>query len=251
MTFSKDFSPLEEGEEFEASPVYPTVFGITLTPAVSGLLIAILGLAGGVYLLLNLVIPAWQKYQELQASREQKQSLVEQKQVSLRQLEKAITDLAQAKQQNTQVLALFATEKTLNTLLLDLNQVIDSGNAKLQANDFRAKLKRFVPVNQSGEVIADGSLGPEVNGKLKRRVYNVELQGTFEQTQSIIRNIERLQSFLIIKDFQTALAPAAPDSKGKVASGPTTITTSFQMQALVPATPAEAAAATAANSPKK
>lgn len=120
MTISEEFISFEDNDE--VAPTYPAAFGVTFTPTVSGVLIAVLGLAGSVYLILNLIMPAWQKHQELVASQNQKQSLVEQKQASLRQREKIEAELAQAKQQQTEVLALFANERTLDTLLLDLNR---------------------------------------------------------------------------------------------------------------------------------
>lgn len=253
MTVTEDFISVEEGGEFEAAaPTYPTAFGITLTPAVSGVLIAVLGLGGALYLVLNMVMPAFAKYQELQASRNEKQGLIQQKQTGLIQTEQVKTQLAQAKQQKVEVLGLFANEKTLDTLLLDLNRVVESSNAQIQRNNVRAKLKRFVPVNQTAEAIADSSLGAAVNGKLKRRVVNIELEGTFEQTQSIIRNIERLQPLLIVRDYQSALAQASPNQQGKVVlGGPATIATSFQLQALMPIGSEEAAtAAPSANQPQ-
>lgn len=237
MTASEEYISLEDGQ-LEAAPNYPTVFGVTLTPAASGVAIAFLGLAGTVYLVFNLVMPAWQKYQELTASRDQKQALITQKQSVQAQTAKARAELVQAKQQQVDVLALFADERTLDTLLLDLNRVVEAGNAKLQRNAVRAKLKRFVPVNQYAESITDGSLGAEVNGKLKRRTVNVELEGTFEQTQSILRNIERLQPLLIIKDYQSTLAQVPTNAQGKaVRTGAAAITTSFQLQALMPDSP--------------
>lgn len=253
MTFTEDFIPVEEGEEFQAAaPTYPTAFGITLTPAVSGVLLAVLGLAGSAYLLLNLVMPAWENYQKLQADLAQKQAQVQQNQAVLKQIETVKTQLVQAKQQQADVLALFANEKTLDTLLLDLNRVVETSGNTTNQSETTAKLKRFVPANQSTEVVTDGSLGPEVNGKLKRRVVNIEFEGTFEQTQSILRNIERLQPLLIVKDYQSRTAQSPSDSKGKGLRGPITITTSFQLQALIPLSADEAVnAATAANQQKK
>ncbi len=247
MTVSEDFISDGDGDFEAVAPTYPTAFGVTFTPAISGVIIAALGLAGTLYLILNLVLPTFQKYQELQASRSEKQAQVTQKQVLVKQVEQVRTELAQTKQQQTEVLALFASERTLNTLLLDLNRVVESGNAKPGGNFTRARLKRYVPANQLAEVITDGSLGAAVNGKLKRRVINVEFEGTFEQTQAIIRNIERLQSLLLIKDYQSALVQATPNQQGRVGSGSATINTSFQIQALIPANSAEAVNATVAN----
>lgn len=254
MTVTEEFISVEEDQVFEAAPTYPTAFGITFTPQVSGILLGVLGLAGSLYLLLNQVMPAWQKHQELQASRDQKKALVEQKEANLIQNQKVKAELAQAKQQRSEVLTLFANEKTLDTLLLDVNRVIESANGRLQQNNARAKLKRFVPANQVAEVVTDGSLGAEINGKIKRRAINVEFEAPTEQTQSILRNIERLQPLLIVRDYQSALVPpVSPDSKGGVGRTPTTITTSFQLQALIPVSPAEAAqaASSAANQPQK
>ncbi len=243
MTVTEDFISVEESELEAAAPAYPTAFGVTFTPAISGILIAVLGLAGALYLILNQLMPAWQKNQELQASRDQKQSQVEQNEASLRQGQKVKTDLAQAKQQKAEILTLFANEKSLDTLLLDLNRLIESANAKLQRNDVRAKLKKFVPA-KSAEVITDGSLGPEVNGKLQRQVVNVEIEGPTAQTQAILRNIERLQSLLIVKDYQSTLVQAPTDQQTQVVrSSPATITTSFQLQALIPLSAEEAAKA--------
>ena len=251
MTVSEDFISDGEGDFEAAAPTYPTAFGVTFTPAISGVIIAVLGLAGTIYLILNLVLPTFQKYQELQASRSEKQTLVEQKKAVLQQTDQVRTELAQTKQQQTEVLALFASEQTLDTLLLDLNRVVESGNAK-PGGFIRARLKRYVPASPLAEVITDGSLGAAVNGKLKRRVINVELEGTFEQTQAIIRNIERLQSLLLIKDYQSTLAQATPNQQGRVSGGSGTINTAFQLQALIPADPAEAAnAAAVANPPPK
>ncbi len=247
MTFTEDFISVEESGELRApTPTYPTAFGVTFTPAIIGLIVAALGVAGSLYLLLCQLMPAWENYQKLQADLAQKQTQVQQKQAILKQIGKVNADLANAKQQQAEVLTLFANEKNLDTFLLDLNQLVDAANAKLSRSDSRAKLKRFVPVNQAAEVVSDGTLGPAVNGKLKRRVFNITLEGTFDQTESILRSIERLQPLLIVKDYQSTLATATPDSKGKVTRGPATINTSFQLQAIIPVTPEEAAQATAA-----
>lgn len=251
MTVTEDFLSVEEDQAFAAAPNYPTAFGVTFTPPVSGVLLAILGLAGSLYLILNLVLPTWQKNQELQATQDQKQALVQQKEATLRQNQKVKADLAQAKQGKAGVLTLFANEKTLDTLLLDVNRVIESTNARIQRRSVRAKLKKFVPANQTAEVITDGSLGPDINGKLKRRTINIEFEAPTEQTQSILRNLERLQPLLMIREYQSTLVPPA-ESTGKAVRRLATITTSFQLQALIPLSPEEAAAAASpAKQPQK
>ncbi len=64
-----------------------------------------------------------------------------------------------------------------------------------------------------------------------------------------MRNIERLQPLLIVKDYQATLAPVesrSPLDKTPVQVGPAAINTSFQLQVLMPLSPEEVAAAAAA-----
>ncbi len=255
MTLSDDLNFAEHGGEFDsATPAYPVVFGIAFTPKIIGILVGVIGLAGAGYIVLNLLMPAWESYQQQQAKSTELQGQIEQKKASIKQIGKVKDELAQAKQQKVQVLGLFANEKTLDTLLLDLNRLIESGSTPTSMNVVRAKLKRFVPVSQKPEPVTDGSLGILVNGKLQRSSINAEISGTYEQTQSIMRNIERLQPLLIVKDYQANLAPAearSPSDKTPVRVGPAAINTSFQLQVLMPLSPEEVAAAAAKNAPKK
>ncbi|WP_298915197.1 pilus assembly protein PilO [uncultured Nostoc sp.] len=258
MTLSDDLNFAEHGGEFDsATPAYPVVFGIAFTPKIIGILVGVIGLAGAAYILLNLLMPAWESYQQQQAKSLELQAQVAQKKANIKQIDKVKDELAQAKQQKVQVLGLFANEKTSDTLLLDMNRLVESGNTPTSINAVRAKLKKFVPVSQKPEPIIDGSLGLLVDGKLQRSSINAEITGTYEQTQSIIRNIERLQPLLIIKDYQATLAPAesrSPLDKTPVQVGPAAINTSFQLQILMPLSPEEIAAAAAAaakTAPKK
>ncbi|MBN4004638.1 pilus assembly protein PilO [Nostoc sp. LPT] len=254
MTLSDDLNFAEQGGEFDqATPASPVVFGIAFTPKIIGILVGVIGLAGAGYILLNLLMPAWESYQQQQAKSSELQAQIEQKKANIKQIDKVKDELAQAKQQKIQVLSLFANEKTLDTLLLDLNRLIESGNTATSINAVRAKLKKFVPISQKPEPITDGSLGLEVNGKLQRSIINAEITATYEQTQSIIRNIERLQPLLIVKDYQATLAPAetrSPLDKTPMQVGPAAINTSFQLQVLMPLSPEEIAAAAKA-APKK
>jgi type IV pilus assembly protein PilO len=253
MTLSEDFNFTEGGEMEAAAPAFPVIFGITFTPKLIGILVGVTGLAAAVYMVLNLVMPTWEAFQVQEAKRVDLQGQIQQKKASIKQIDKVKEELAQTKQQQAQVLSVFANEKTLDTLLLDVNRLVESGNGLIPANAVRAKLKKFAPANQKPEPINDGSLGAGVNGKLKRSSVSVEIIGTYEQTQAILRNVERLQPLLLVKDYQSALAPE-PTLSDKEArrTGSTPITTSFQLQALMPLNPEEvAAAAKAAQTPKK
>ena len=239
MTYAdQDFIP--DGQE--ESPSYPTAFGITFTPQVGGIVFAVLGLLGSVYLFLNVVQPAWEKYQNLEEEVKNKQIQVErQKEIQLK-IDQTKVKLEQAKQKNKQVLSLFANDKTLDTLLLDLNSFVKSRNGRLT---------NFQPQpGQDSEIVNDSSFGAAVNGKLKRKIYNVEIEGSFDQVQSILRSFERLQALLLIKDFKADVSepqalfvdkgrvvPVIVDKNRKVLpGGKPTIKASFKLVTLMPVT---------------
>ncbi|GAB1539535.1 hypothetical protein NUACC21_22020 [Scytonema sp. NUACC21] len=249
MTLSEDLN-IEQSREFNAAtPSYPVIFGISLTPKVSGIALGFVGIAAAVYMVMNMLMPTWDTFQQQQAKQTEIQTDIDQKKAAIKQIDKVKQEQLLAKQQQVQVLGLFANEKTLDTLLLDINRLVESGNSQVPANGTRAKLKKYVPASGKAEPIMDGSLGPLVNGKLKRTNITIDVFGTYEQTQSILRNIERLQPLLIVKDYQSALAPEETSTDKdkpirRIGSAP--IRTSFQLQALMPMSPEETAKAIAA-----
>jgi type IV pilus assembly protein PilO len=262
MTVSDDLNFGEQAGGDEGAPPYPVVFGIAFTPPIIGIVVASLGLLGAIYMLLNMVGPAWEAYQQQVEKRTSLENDITEKTRQSKQIEKVQEELAKSKQQQTQVLSLFANEKNLDTLLLDTNRLVESGNPSTAINSVRAQLKKFIPNGERPEIITDSSFGELVNNKLKRSSVNVEVVGTFEQTQSIIRNIERLQPLLIVKNFETRLDTTQlnqqRDSSGRptrLLTGPLPIITSFQLQALMPLTAeeskAEAAKAAAQAKAKK
>lgn len=251
MTFNDDLKFVQSTEIDISTPTSLVIFGISLTPKLISIILGSLGLAGAVYLLINFVIPAWETFQQQQTKQNQLQQVVDQKKTIIQQMETVKQEQAVSKQQQLQVLALFANEKTLDTLPLDLNRLVESSNTQIPPNAVRAKLRKYVPTGKA-EPITDSSLGSLVNGKLKRSSINIEIIGTYEQTQSILRNIERLQSLLIVKDYQSSLVPEGATQQDKTVMprvGPAPISTSFQLQALMPLSQEEVAAAAKAAQP--
>lgn len=263
MTAGGDFIP---GEAFDERPEYPVVFGLRLTPVVTGSLLAVLGLLGAGALLFYFVLPEWEAYQQLRSQVEQTEGELQQQAAIKQQINAAKQGLEDAKQQRDDVLTLFANEASLDTLLLDLNRQVDARNADLsrrreqrlaqcpaavQQNitEFegkvgpiatQARLKTFKPTADKSGVISDSSYGAQVNGKLKRQVANVELIGNYEQTSAILQSIERLQPLLVIRNLSSE---ADTKSKGFVplpgfpnCVPDTQITTKFRLEALLPLT---------------
>jgi type IV pilus assembly protein PilO len=237
MTVGGDFIPSGNGDDTE----FPKLFGLTLTPTVNGVLVALVGVVGAFFLWTNLVSPEVARNKELKADIANKESQRMNQAQFKQQMEDARVRLKDAEQLRADVLSLFATKKSVDTLLLDVNERVQSVNAGIQDPEKRATLSKFdLDATASGPVV-DSSLGAEVNNRLERRVYLVELKGTYPQTQSIIRNIERLQPLLVVSNFKADLDSSTQevmfDNQGRIAASgqpETRITTAFQLSALVP-----------------
>lgn len=243
-----------DGRDFEAEPNYPTVFGLKLTPTTNGVLLAIFGLLAAGYVAYTFVKPVFDESQQLSADIAAKEQQLLATEETQQQIQTARTELQEAKQLQADVLTLFATQESMDTLLLDLNERVQSANAGIGDPDRRATLARFARNDTASGVVNDGSFGAAVNGKLQRQVYDVQMEGSFAQTQSIIRSIERLQPLLVVRNFKSELDSSTQaivlDEQGRLAPAGqpvTRITTSYQLGALLPVnTPGAAPAAGAA-----
>lgn len=221
------YSPSEEEVEVQT---YPTVFGVTITPAVGGVLIAIGGLLLAVYTGTQLLVPAVQTYQERQAAVNAKEADLAQKTALLTQVDQIRAAYAVAEAQNNQVRALLPSQRTLDTLLLDLNRLIVQRDAQLL---------QFTPDVTASGPISDSSLGPELNGKLKRQVTNVAFRGTFSETLEIFRQLDRFQTLLAVRD----LTIERLEGDAQTGLPGNQLRSSFKLYAYIPLTPEEAAAA--------
>lgn len=229
-----------EGPDFGAAPAYPVIFGITFTPIIMGALLALAGLGATVFLVMQFVLPKNDEVTALQSEVAGLEDQVKQKERNRQKLEQAKADLEAASKRREDVLTLFSSESTLNTLLLDLNR---------EFTKRRATLSSFTPDAQPTVVVNDSSLGPAVNGKLKRKEITINMAGTFAQTQAILRSVEQLQPLLVVKGFKSQLDRSTQkitvSSQGQLVSAGepnTELKTSFKLQALFPLTPQESAA---------
>ena len=256
MTYSSDLieSDVVNNTSFLAPPAYPSIFGVTFSPLVSGLCVAVVGVGVSGYLFSSSIQPQLTKNQELASKLSQTQEQIQIRKDNGKKIATAEQSLDRANAQNQVVVSLFASDKKLDTLLLDLNKLVNIRQGELQ------KFSPDTPVPGVGSsgaaVVIDSSLGSALNNKIKRKVVAIEVKGNFEQIQSILRTIERLDQLLIIKDFQADVDPKdlkiLVDAQGKLLPQPeAVIKTSFKIQALIPLTPAEQAAATPPPPPVK
>ncbi len=249
MTYSSDLieSDLVSNTSFLAPPVYPSVFGITFNPIVSGLCIAAVGVGISGYMFMSYLQPQMAKNQELETKLAQTKDQIQQRKDNAKKIAVAEQSLDRANAQKEVVIGLFASDKKLDTLLLDLNKLVNIRQGELQT--FKPDLP--VPgVGSSGAaVVSDSSLGAALNNKIKRKGVQIEVKGNFEQIQSILRTIERLDQLLLVKDFKAEVDKTEQkilvNAQGRLVPQPeASIKTSFKIQALIPLTSAEQVAAT-------
>lgn len=249
MTYSSDLieSDLVSNTSFLAPPVYPSVFGITFNPIVSGLCIAAVGVGISGYMFMSYLQPQMAKNQELETKLAQTEDQIQQRKDNAKKIAIAEQSLDRANAQKEVVIGLFASDKKLDTLLLDLNKLVNIRQGELQT--FKPDLP--VPgVGSSGAaVVSDSSLGAALNNKIKRKGVQIEVKGNFEQIQSILRTIERLDQLLLVKDFKAEVDKTEQkilvNAQGRLIPQPeASIKTSFKIQALIPLTSAEQVAAT-------
>ncbi|HBK97923.1 MAG TPA: pilus assembly protein PilO [Microcoleaceae bacterium UBA10368] len=266
MTAANEFIP--GGEQAEDSSA-KEIFGIKLTPQVQAIAIAVVGLviAGGIGY--QFVLP------EIQKSGEIKQKISEGKQTQLdlqSQIKKraeAEAKQEEAKQRLVEVTAMFASDASANTLLLDMTQLVNRINssttltdrssttltdrAGVQGDEDKAKLTKFEPDILPAaapavagavdpDILKDTSFGASLAGKLRRKKYKVEFEGNFAQTRSFMRNLELMQSLLVVRNLKSELLVSNPTVevdflKGKivpVVQPQAQIKTTFDLHALLP-----------------
>ncbi len=270
MTASGDFLPADDNQALAVGPSYDVVFGVELTPKVQGIALAVLGLLGSFALYHFLVKPQVVQKNALEAQVAQKQAQVDQQRASLQDRAALQAELNSAIEQRVGVYSLLGSSQTLDTLLLDINQQIQNSNAAiadvLRANPatldnaqlaalgltreqlqrvktqfagapqvqkqlFSSELLRFNP--SQPEPVTDR--GPELNGRLERVTVDVSMQALFPQTLSIMRNIERLEPLIIIKDVQQSIAPPPADVTEEELLGISRLLlTDYTLEVLVP-----------------
>ncbi|HEY9769366.1 MAG TPA: hypothetical protein V6C71_12875 [Coleofasciculaceae cyanobacterium] len=230
MTFADDFAT-----EKSLAGDYPSAFGITFTPKVSGIAIAVAGITLAAYGLINYVNPAQKTYDEAATKKQELQVQLSQiqtgdLQLKLAQLE---ADLAETKALKTEVMSMFTNEQDLDTLLLDLNGFVASNQGTLI--DYQPE--------GNATIIEDASLGEGVQGKLKRQGISLTIQGTFLETKEILQDLERLQPLLMVQTISSTVEekPTAILTSGSeiVPQTQAELKTQIKLDAILPLSEAE------------
>ncbi|MGB3310645.1 MAG: hypothetical protein WA939_18030 [Nodosilinea sp.] len=273
MTATGDFLPGEDNQGLEqVGPTYPTVFGVELTPKIQAISLAVLGLLGAFALYNFVVQPVREQKVALESEVAGKQAQVNQQRASLQDRAALQAELNTALEQRVGIYSLLGEQQAVDTLLLDINQQIQNsnaaiadvlradparldnaqlaalglnreqiqrvkttfpGDAQLQKQLYTSELLRFNP--SPPVILAEEDGPPELNGKLERYTVDVSMQALFPQTLSIMRNIERLEPLIVIRDLQQSIAPPPEGATEEQLLGISRLLlTDFTLELLVP-----------------
>lgn len=190
----------EDNQDFDEIVDYPVIFGITMSPMVIGILCALAGVVGAIYLFTTFVGPAQEEFKRLQSEQQDLQRQVEQlRQGQNRQTIQSLNQELQRKQElKTKVLTLFTDRENLDTLLFDINSFFK----RLESEDNGIKLLNYSPTQGFRQ---DNSWGEGLQGRILTKSINVEMEADFDKTQSILRDLERLEPLLVLKDLTTEI----------------------------------------------
>ncbi|MDT9340416.1 pilus assembly protein PilO [Trichodesmium erythraeum 21-75] len=193
----------EEGEEFQV----PLLNISVKDPRFIGGTIGILGFGIAAFLGYSQLKPTIEKNTELRAEIEAAEIKIKQQKKQIEERPKVEEENKKAERKREDVTSLFASEKTMKTLLYDVNQLIDQINGGITEEEKQAKMTKFQPVEpkNGNYIVNDNSLGPLVNGKLKRREFKVEFEGSYPQTRAFMTAIERMETLLVVKNLITKL----------------------------------------------
>ncbi len=236
-----------QSSDQEAGSDAPSLFGIQFTPPVIGVLVAVLGLAGAAYLFVTLLMPTWEQLQTKKSEIETKEKEKQELATIEAQVKAAEAKVTEAQQKKAGVTALFANPNSLSTLLLDINKRIEARNSTLPEDRIKARLTKFEPDPQTSGIVNDSSLGAQINGKIYRQAFNVQMEGTFDQTRLFLIELERQKSLSVVKELKSTLAEstqrvAVNQREGQIfpiGNPETKINTGFKLQVLRPLTPEE------------
>lgn len=234
-----------------------TLFGVTFTSKILGIVIGVGGLALAAFLASSNVVPIWEQVQKDQASIETKRSglaALEQKVASKGNVGAKIEE---ANKQNQFVLSLLPNVSNIDTLMRDIQEQIPKTITIALPPDFSYELAGTMRIFQPKEVVK--------TPQYSTYSFSIGFDGKFEDVLNTIQKIERLKPLLVIKDLKLTKKslpidkfkfsrPIAPGKEKDILDSlPPLIGADFTLEAFVPLTENElkAAAAAAAVPPKK
>ncbi len=261
MTVSEQFRSMEAARADAAAPPGSYKIGsLVLTPQIQGILIAVLGLGLAGFAGFKMLLPALQERDTLKMQIAEKEAEITAQRTKISQMDEAKANLAAAKQQKENVLGLFAEGATLETLLLDVNQIVRQSGGKLEAfKPLEASPNEwiFTDAPAPGATAAaappvDPAAAPTpvtpptpsltLSQAVEGQTMALEMAGSYQQTLDTLRRLERLQQMVVFGEFTSELGEGSqrifvnPD--GKITEqGQASLETNFNLIAVMPLPP--------------
>ncbi|MCT7973498.1 hypothetical protein [Laspinema olomoucense] len=272
MTVSEQFMAMEAARAEAAAPPGSYKIGsFVLTPQIQGILIAVLGLGLAGFAAFKMLLPAMEEQTNLKTQIAAKEAEIANQQSKIRQMEEAKANLATTQERKENVLALFAQGATLETLLLDVNQIVRQSGGKLES---------FKPIEPSpnewifteAPAAAGGAAAPPpaapaaappaattpptdpaaapppptpsltLSQAVEGKTMALEMAGSYQQTLDTLRRLERLQQMVVFGELSSQLGEGTqtifvnPD--GKITEqAPASLETNFNLIAVMPLPP--------------
>ncbi len=216
-----------------------TLFGFTLTGKVLGIIIGIVGIGGAAYGTFTLTLPLQEQVDAARSAITSLEGEITNLKTQVAGKQALIAEVSQAQRQNQVVFSLLPTVDSIDTLVSDINNQIPSktnvslGQISLEID---SRMLNFTP---KGVTEAD---------QYRTFSYEISFDSTFPAAIQTIRNIERLQSFVVVKNIKLskkAIPPAfvtfppgvevTPEDTAKViANLPPVVGVNFTLEAYVP-----------------
>lgn len=258
MTVSEQFMAMEAARAEEAPPPGSYKIGsFVLTPQIQGILIALLGLGLAGFAAFKMLLPAMTEQQSLKDQITAKEAEIANQQSKIRQMDEAKANLVNAQQQKENVLALFAQGATLETLLLDINQIVRQSGGNLESfKPVEPNPDEWIFTEGTAPAAAAGAPPPAdpaaapapttpsltLSQAVEGKTMQVEMAGNYQQTLDTLRRLERLQQMVVFGEFTSALGEGSQrifvDPDGKITEqAQATLETVFNLIAVMPLPP--------------
>ncbi len=254
MTVSEQFMAMEAARAEEAPPPGSYKIGsFVLTPQIQGILIAVLGLGLAGFAAFKMLLPATEEQTSLKAQIAAKEAEIATQQSKISQMDEAKANLATTQEQKENVLALFAQGATLETLLLDINQIVrqSGGNLEsfkpLESNPNDWIFKDGTAQGGGSAPPADPAAAPAtpsltLSQAVEGKTMELEMAGSYQQTLDTLRRLERLQQMVVFGEFSSELGEGSQrifvDPDGRITEqAPANLATNFNLIAVMPLPP--------------
>ncbi|MCT7983277.1 hypothetical protein NG796_08225 [Laspinema sp. A4] len=263
MTVSEQFMAMQAARAEEAAPPGSYKIGsFVLTPQIQGILIAVLGLGLAGFAAFKMLLPAMEEQTNLKTQIAAKQDEIANQQSKIRQMDEAKANLVITQERKENVLALFAQGATLETLLLDVNQIVRQSGGKLESfkpletspNDWiftegtaaaggaPAAAATPPPADPAAAAPPPPTPSLTLSQAVEGKTMELEMAGNYQQTLDTLRRLERLQQMVVFGQLTSTLGEGSqtifvnPD--GKITEqAQASLETNFNLIAVMPLPP--------------